>query len=553
MSATAPEAARRAHEDLERLLHLCADALSFSGSARAVGTTAGAATSSTSRFEVIGAEIPRTSRDAEHLACGLLDLARDRCAYLAQMHQPAGTVEAEHAAAMEAENNDPLSAFYTKLRELKAVHHSRGADREEPADGAVTDTALLMIVPGPPEFSGEEGNGRYVDLHAHFATYVNVVHALRSRRKRMEATTKSENTGKRPRSGADEASAIGAMDEQKMDYLAYVKTEMTDFTSVPPSIRNSPGYRHYLSSLLAYLESFADRAHPLSGVREDISRSEMSLKSDLYARLAKVRDRFKSPEEALQGMGANDIREELLMLGLKCGGSPLDRARRLFDASQCALPTEDDSISRPDNPIGKQVLGERVVLEGLIGHIMEKVLAEERRATVLNIEKKQSLSWIELEAERVAEEAIAERGALLAKDRRQEEDEEVEQPVYNPKDVPLGWDGKPIPYWLYKLHGLNHEFKCEICGEATYKGPRAFERHFTDAQHVNGLRCLGVNYSKHYYMVTRIADVQRLREKIKKDLKSVEFDAEAGIEYEDNDGNVMNRKTISDLQRQGLL
>lgn len=35
---------------------------------------------------------------------------------------------------------------------------------------------------------------------------------------------------------------------------------------------------------------------------------------------------------------------------------------------------------------------------------------------------------------------------------------------YNPLKLPLGWDGKPIPYWLYKLHGLNMEFKCEICG-----------------------------------------------------------------------------------------
>ena len=36
--------------------------------------------------------------------------------------------------------------------------------------------------------------------------------------------------------------------------------------------------------------------------------------------------------------------------------------------------------------------------------------------------------------------------------------------MYNPLKLPLGWDGKPIPYWLYKLHGLNLEFKCEICG-----------------------------------------------------------------------------------------
>ncbi|CAN0532276.1 unnamed protein product, partial [Ectocarpus sp. 12 AP-2014] len=47
-----------------------------------------------------------------------------------------------------------------------------------------------------------------------------------------------------------------------------------------------------------------------------------------------------------------------------------------------------------------------------------------------------------------------------------------EGPIYNPLNLPLGWDGKPIPYWLYKLHGLGVEFKCEICGDFSYKGRR---------------------------------------------------------------------------------
>lgn len=32
--------------------------------------------------------------------------------------------------------------------------------------------------------------------------------------------------------------------------------------------------------------------------------------------------------------------------------------------------------------------------------------------------------------------------------------DEEEQQIYNPLKLPMGWDGKPIPYWLYKLHGL---------------------------------------------------------------------------------------------------
>ena len=40
-----------------------------------------------------------------------------------------------------------------------------------------------------------------------------------------------------------------------------------------------------------------------------------------------------------------------------------------------------------------------------------------------------------------------------------EDSDEEEDYIYNPLKLPLGWDGKPIPYWLYKLHGLNQVCK----------------------------------------------------------------------------------------------
>jgi len=43
---------------------------------------------------------------------------------------------------------------------------------------------------------------------------------------------------------------------------------------------------------------------------------------------------------------------------------------------------------------------------------------------------------------------------------------------------------QPIPYWLYKLHGLNISYNCEICGNFTYKGPKAFQRHFAVRQFI---------------------------------------------------------------------
>jgi hypothetical protein len=46
-------------------------------------------------------------------------------------------------------------------------------------------------------------------------------------------------------------------------------------------------------------------------------------------------------------------------------------------------------------------------------------------------------------------------GELTAGGGAEQDDEDENEPIYNPLKLPLGFDGKPIPYWLYKLHGLN--------------------------------------------------------------------------------------------------
>lgn len=68
--------------------------------------------------------------------------------------------------------------------------------------------------------------------------------------------------------------------------------------------------------------------------------------------------------------------------------------------------------------------------------------------TKIQIEKKQTRTMEELEAELEAE---------GPQDGDSDSDDE-EKAIYNPKNLPLGWDGKPIPYWLYKLHGKAHGF-----------------------------------------------------------------------------------------------
>lgn len=88
----------------------------------------------------------------------------------------------------------------------------------------------------------------------------------------------------------------------------------------------------------------------------------------------------------------------------------------------------------------------------------------------------------------------------------QESDDEDEDRIYNPLKLPLGWDGKPIPYWLYKLHGLGVEYPCEICGNYVYMGRKAFDKHFQEWRHAHGMRCLGIPNTRHFHEITKIED-----------------------------------------------
>ena len=111
----------------------------------------------------------------------------------------------------------------------------------------------------------------------------------------------------------------------------------------------------------------------------------------------------------------------------------------------------------------------------------------------------------------------------------------------------------PIPYWLYKLHGLGVEYKCEVCGDASYWGRRAFDKHFSEWRHAHGMRCLGVPNTKHFHDMTSIAAVVALYEKIRDSLQREQYVGDCEEEFEDSQGNVLNRRTYEDLARQGLL
>jgi len=181
------------------------------------------------------------------------------------------------------------------------------------------------------------------------------------------------------------------------------------------------------------------------------------------------------------------------------------------------------------------------LLQGLL-HILADTKA--------NVERRFSLTSRERELE---QDAPAPAAPPAANGTAGGDEEEEEERIYNPLKLPLGWDGKPIPYWLFKLHGLGVEYRCEICSDGVYMGRKNFDRHFQESRHAFGMRALGLPNTKHFHEITRIEDALALAEKLKQEGKQEIFQNETMEELEDDDGNVYNRKTYEDLKKQGII
>jgi splicing factor 3A subunit 3 len=173
----------------------------------------------------------------------------------------------------------------------------------------------------------------------------------------------------------------------------------------------------------------------------------------------------------------------------------------------------------------------------------------ERGDTKVNVERKQGMT--ERERQQELEQLYSERPENGGKEEDDESDSEDK--IYNPLKLPLAWDGKPIPFWLYKLHGLGVEFPCEICGNFVYMGRRAFDKHFNEPRHIHGLKCLGITNTTLFREITSIKEAEELWRKIQKDQKKQKLLAENVVEMEDNEGNVMPEKVYRDLAAAGML
>lgn len=139
-------------------------------------------------------------------------------------------------------------------------------------------------------------------------------------------------------------------------------------------------------------------------------------------------------------------------------------------------------------------------------------------------------------------------------DEDDDEDDEDNEKLYNPLNLPLGSDGRPIPFWLWKLKGLGHEFKCEICDNAIFKGRSVFNKHFKESVHLEKLKKLGVHDNFIIFKdLSKKKDVLDLLETLQKKYREQIQYFDNTEQVEDDEGNIMNKKVYQQLQKQGLL
>ncbi|KAL5971812.1 Splicing factor 3A subunit 3 [Taenia solium] len=458
-----------------------------------------------------------------------------------------------------------FNEFYSRLKALKDFHRSHPDElsipmsveferfkemRENPEESAAT-----MI-----EFTDEEGYGRFLDLHELYEIFINIKGI------------------------------------SKVDYLTYLQTYDKLYEILRERKTASGAYRHYLERLISYLEGYLSRAKPMLDLAEvsasALARFEREWAEDIFpgwgtggsgsgGTAAPVLSRagahldltpFRQAEE-LASLGLDRLKSALLALGLKCGGTLGERAQRLWATKGRALedlPPEffpsAKAATRSRNhrgaanavaPEDLERVREIAMLEACVYQLAE-ILNEHRAATVENVQRRQARTLAEREEE---EDSDAENevgggggaGGDRGKDAEGGPDVEDDDIPYNPKNLPLGWDGKPIPYWLYKLHGLNMYYSCEICGNQTYRGPKAFQRHFSEWRHAHGMRCLGIPNTAHFAHVTKIEEALALWQRIRTTKEAERWRPEVEEEMEDHAGNVVSRKTYEDLKRQGLL
>ncbi|PSR76957.1 RNA splicing factor PRP9-like protein [Coniella lustricola] len=475
-------------------------------------------------------EEPKQIRDRlnrDHEVLQLLDQIQRQSEEMLSLYRDVNGLRSKEI--LQIGSGDPFEEFHKQVNEIKE-HHARYPN--EQAENSETRYRPRKRGDGEPVpyvvdamFSGEEAFGRYFDLHTCHESYINLPNVKRL---------------------------------AYLQYLQIFDNFAPGYGGVKKSEKLTDQYFKYVGELSDYLESFMRRTRPL----ENVDRVLSSFDAEFDAAWDKdqvegwqnesqavdnngVAKTLSSPDAVWCDACEKEFKNENVYKGHLSGRKHLKTAEALAKRQESAGEgTVGDSMLR---------LKERAIAER--EHRVKRLasaMSTEREDTRVNVERRQGMTERERQQELENLLNLSEQ-PMQHYDMDDAEDDDGEEKIHNPLKLPLAWDGKPIPFWLYRLHGLGVEFPCEICGNFVYMGRRAFEKHFNEARHIYGLKRLGISDTHLFRDITGINEALKLWDKRARDKKRTKVDEGSIVQMEDAEGNVMPEKVYYDLQKQGLL
>ncbi|KAK7897302.1 Pre-mRNA-splicing factor sap61 [Exophiala xenobiotica] len=492
-------------------------------------------------------EDPRNIKDRlnrDHQINNFLLRVQEQSKRLLDIYKDAGGLRLSEVQSLST--GDPLEEFYKQLEEVKDFHRrypnepvenlERAYKRRRPEEGETITSEIDNM------FTGEESNGRFLDLTTLHEDYLNLPGVKR------------------------------------LTYLQYLDNfDAFEPPRMPIKRQNkvTDTYLKYVADLASYLEGFVRRTRPLDDLAKLFLRFERDFDTAWEAGTVPGWTKETAPTTTVagpqtEGTGSGiwcpecekEFSNQNVYKAHLTGKKHIRNAeaKKTQSSANGSITTSSSSAAS----LSGTQLKERVIAshEHRIRALAD-LLSNERSNTRVNVERKQGMTERERQAELDA--LFAEDDAAIAAADRHRgggddsgSESDGDERIYNPLKLPLAWDGKPIPYWLYKLHGLGVEFTCEICGNFVYMGRRAFDKHFSEARHIYGLKCLGITGQgtgglSLFREITGIQDALSLWEKIKREKRDKESKDDGVVQMEDGEGNVMPERIYLDLQKQGIL
>ena len=382
-------------------------------------------------------------------------------------------------------------------------------------------------------FTDEELYGRYVDLNAHYNAFLDLINV----QKLSESATAS-----------DSSLPTSTSSSKHIDYIEYL-ISVGQFEKISIDVKNNEKYKTYLEDLLQYFIEFMKRTQPLMNIENMLKEVEDDFENNW--KNANVTEAWEFLKPSLLKQPANN------------NGQSVTSNEQTNNSEQHKRKNRRGGKRKSFHNVEK--FKALALLECKISKFLSDWLGDVIQQTRVNVDKKSTRTWEENQAElerieRQMDLEDDEEYQRQLQEKRAETKDASDDPLSkyaskknNPLNLPIGPDGKPIPYWLYKWQGLGNEYICEICGNHSYWGHRDFEKHFQEFRHANGMKCLGIPNTRHFHHITKIKDALDLWKSMQEQEQKHHWDDGEMEEVEDEEGNVYTKQIYLDLKKQGYI